>query len=377
MIAGESAEVVYIGRRLALRALGGLVLLTLLLAMLAAGALGSAWFAGELAGNGVWWLALAWCLAAIVGSVLAWRIGCCLFVAAPLPGGVPLARELAPSLYSLCDRIGHSCGGRPVDTVWITGDINAAVLRRPRWGLVGPLETHLLIGLPLAHSVSERQLEAIIAHEYGHLSVQGRFFDAWGAQLRSAWFRAVERCIERLPLFGFLLDRLTRNEVCVALRLARMEEFEADRVAADAVGSGLLAETLVEVAARERFLRCDFWVKVMAQCAFRPRPRMRPYRDMGLGMVAGFLPGNGRGECLRSMCDEGDVLHPSLAERLSALGETPTSDTRIEDSVAERHLALLLPRLAWELDRAWWAEMRYEWRNAYRRSRFGTSWGER
>ncbi len=369
MIDEEFAEVSHIGRRLALRALAGLALLSLLLIVLIGGSLSSVWFAGRLAGAGAWWLALPWGLTAVVGGVLAWRIGCCLFVAAPPPEGVQLARELAPSLYALCDRIGRRCGGRPVDTVWITGDINAAVLRRPRWGLVGPIETHLLIGLPLAHSVSERQLCAIVAHEYGHLAVQRRCVDAWGAQLRSAWFRAVECCIDRLPLLGALLDRLTRNEVCTALRLARIEEFRADRVAADAVGAGLLAETLVEVAARERFLRCDFWVKIMDQCAYSPRPSMRPYRDMGLGMVAGFLPGDGRGACLHSMCDEGDAFHPSLTERLEALGEQPASDTPVEDSVAERHLALLLPRLAWELDRAWWAQMRYEWRDSYLRSR--------
>ena len=375
MIDEEPAEISHIGRRLALRALAGLALLSLLLAVLIGGSIGSLWFAGVLAGDDAWWLALPWGATAVAGVLLAWRIGGCLLVAAPPPEGVALARELAPSLYALCDRIGRNCGGRPVDTVWITGDINAAVLRRPRWGLVGPIETHLLIGLPLAHSVSERQLCAIVAHEYGHLAVQSRFVDAWGAQARSAWFRAVERCIDRLPLFGAMLDRLTRNEVCTALRLARIEEFEADRVAAGAVGADLLAETLVEVAARERFLRCDFWVKVMAQCASSPRPRMRPYRDMGLGMVAGFLPGDGRGACLRAICDEGDALHPSLAERLAALGEWPASDMPVEDSVAERHLALLVPRLAWELDRAWWAEMRYEWRDAYLRSRPDASSG--
>jgi Zn-dependent protease with chaperone function len=363
-----SIEALRIGRRLAMRALAGLTLLSLLLVALAAGALGSAWFAGRLTGEAGWVLALPWWLTAIAGAALAWRLGGCLFALAPPPEGVALTRQLAPSLYALCDLIGRDCGGRPVDTVWITGDINAAVLRRPRWGLLGPMETHLLIGLPLAHSVSERQFTAIVAHEYGHLAMQHDFVDAWGAQLRSAWFRAVERCIERLPFFGALLDRLTRNEVGTALRLARIEEFEADRVAADAVGAGLLAETLVEVAARERFLRCDFWVKVMAQCTCSPRPSMRPYRDMGLGLVAGFLPGDGRGDCLRSMHDEGDALHPTLAERLAALGEMPASDTRIEDSVAERHLSLLLPRLAWELDRAWWAEMRSEWRDTYRRS---------
>ena len=345
--------------------MAGLGVLALLLAALAAVTAGGLWLACDAAWDQRWLTALGWLAIAVPCAAGGLRLALCLFAASPPPVGVPLSRELAPSLHALVEQIGADFGELRIDTVWITGDINAAVLQRPRNGLWGCMESHLLIGLPLAHSVSERQLGAILAHEFGHLHRQRRALAAWGCHLRAWWFRVTDNCILRCPLLGRLLHRVTLADVMQAQALARMEEFEADREAARAVGSPLLAQTLLEVAARERFLRCDYWVKVMAQCVQLPRPSVRPYRDMGLGMVAGFLPALDRGECMTEDCGDEDGLHPSLSERLAALREAPALDTRVEDSVAERHLASLLPRLAWELDRAWWADTRGEWRAVY------------
>lgn len=355
-----------LARCLTRRAVLGLGVLTLLLIALAAVTAGTLWLACSAAWDQRWLTALGWLAIAVPCAAGGLRLARCLFAANPPPVGVPLSRELAPSLHALIERVGADFGELRIHTLWITGDINAAVLQRPRSGLCGRMENHLLIGLPLAHSVSERQLGAILAHEFGHLHRQRRALAAWGCHLRAWWFRAVDNCILCCPLLGWLLDHLTLADVARAQALSRMEEFEADHEAARVVGSPLLAQTLLELAARERFLRCDYWVKVMAQRSRLPRPNVRPYRDMGLGMVAGFLPALDRGECTGEDCGDEDGLHPSLSERLAALREAPALDTRVEDSVAERHLAPLLPRLAWELDRAWWSAARGEWREVYR-----------
>lgn len=358
-----------LARRLNLRAVTGLSLLLLVCCSAFALAVAAAWLGQQTAFAGQWLSALSWTVLGVLTLWFGLRVGGCLLAPNPPPIGVALTRELAPSLHTLVDGIAQRFGNVRVDTIWITGDINAAVLQRPRRGLVGRMETHLLLGLPLTHSVSERQLAAILAHEFGHLACQRRELSAWGCHARAWWFRAIDLCMERFPPFADLLDRATLSDVMRAQSLSRMEEFEADQAAADAVGAPLLAQTLVEVAARERFLRNDYWVKVMAQCADRPRPTVRPYRDMGLGMVAGFLPSADRGDCMDDQCGAEDGLHPSLIERLAALHETPALDALVEDSVAERHLAHMVTRLAWELDRAWWSMTRVEWREAYRSTR--------
>lgn len=354
------SERIRLTRRLCFRAAASL--LTLFVLALMAGVLGlllliETW---AMLNDRRWFNALGFSLSGVFLFGITWRLSGCLLTSSAPPSGMALSPGVAPSLHALIRHFGERFDGVRIDGVWITGEMNAAVLQRPRWGLVGPLETHLLIGLPLVHSVSERQFGAVLAHEFGHLACQRRSLAAWGCHLRAAWFRTADCCVERMPYFGALIDRMTFSSVLEAQALARLEEFEADRAAAEIVGSGLVAETLVEMAAREQFLLQDYWVKVMAQCGRSRRPSLRPYRDMGLGMVAGFLPSERRD--VEGDEGAGDGLHPTLAERLEALSESPGLEMRVEDSVAERHLAPLLPQLAWELDRRWWALARWEWR---------------
>ena len=351
--------------------MAGLAVLLVTLCGLAVLTFNALWWWHEAATSKSWGTSLWWLAVCASSCWLTARLGACVFASNPMPLGVVLSPELAPSLHDLVNGVARDFAGVRIDALWITGDMNAAVLQRPAKGLYGAMQTHLLIGLPLVHSVSERQLSAILAHEFGHLACQRQGRHAWTCHARAWWFRALDNCIERLPLLGHVIDRLTECDVVQAQALCRLEEFEADRAAASSVGAPLLAQTLVEVAARERFLRCDYWVKVMAQCAQRPRPSVRPYRDMGFGMVAGFLPSAEREDYL--LGDEGaeDGLHPTLSERLDALQEVPVLDSFVEDSVAERHLGDLLASLAWELDRAWWSATRGQWREVYYLSRGG------
>ena len=300
----------------------------------------------------------------------AWRAGGCLMAPLPRPDGECLDRARAPTLYTLVDRMGERFGGMTIDALYITGEMNVALFQRPSRGLWGRMETYLLIGLPLAHSVSTRQLEAIIAHEFGHLYCQRRGRAAWGGHVRAWWLRTVDRSLDALPGVGMLLDRLTLGQLLRAQQLCRKEEFEADQAAAKVVGALGVAGALVEVVVKERFLHGDYWAKVMAQSHFSPRPLIRPYREMGCGMLAGFPKWRGRGDFLRSMFaeEEGGELHPTLYERLGALGEKLEAVlAQVPDvSAAQSCLAAELDELAWALDRDWWWRIRDDWRAAYR-----------
>lgn len=304
---------------------------------------------------------------------LAARVLRCLATPVPHPEGVRLCPARAAELHALVNDIGARCGGLKVHSVRVTGDMNAAILQRPRRGLWGRMENHLLVGLPLAHSVSARQLEAIVAHEFGHLHCQRRGLAAWGGHLRAWWFRAIDRCFDLLPPLGALLDHLTLSQLRRAQTLCRMEEFEADLAAARLVGSASVAGALIEVALKEGFLTQDYWAKVMAQSRFHPRPTIRPYREMGCGMLAGYPAWHGRRDFLLSMFaeDDGGDLHPSLSERLAAIGERLGSapPQPIEESAAQRYLEAELEALAWVFDRDWWSRTRNDWRAAYRDAR--------
>ena len=169
-----------------------------------------------------------------------------------------------------------------------------------------------------------------------------------------------------------MLERWSEPDLRDALRLARLDEFEADAVAAQVVGAGLVGEALVEVALKERFLSEDYWRKVMAQSRVQPQPSIRPYREMGLGVMAGFrrpLPG---AVDIQELFDDGGFahgFHPTLAERLGALGVRPAVSRGERVTAADAYLAPLLPALALVFDRAWWQGSRDAWRRAYQLSR--------
>jgi Zn-dependent protease with chaperone function len=369
-----SCERQRLSRGVLLRALFGLFALAGLALLCFVGVFQGASNAFDALHDGSWAMVAVWLLLSLACGYAAFH--CSGWLYAPPGGahGVALSRGSARSLYRLLDRMSARLGGVHVDAVWVTGDMNAAVLQRPSWGLIGPMRTHLLIGLPLVHSISESQFSAILAHEFGHLYCQRRGWAAWGCHMRAWWYRTFDACLNDLPVLSRLpfIERWSIADVALATRLARLEELEADSVAALCVGADLVGETLVEVALKERFLIRDFWNKVMAQSHSRPRPTIRPYRDLGFGVMAGFRRPTEWTEVPMSVFadeDPGLELHPSLVDRLNALGTGPVGPRGDEKSAAQRYLLPLLPRLAWAFDRAWWADTRNTWRSSYKRAR--------
>ncbi|MCC4115661.1 M48 family metallopeptidase [Aromatoleum toluclasticum] len=361
-----------LARRLGLRATVGLSVMGLL-----AGALGvvvallveSTWSA-LVAGNVV--MAMVAVVSFLIATALCVLVCGWLFAPVARPDGVRLPQELAEGLFRLIERTGKRFGGIRIDAVWVVGDMNAAILQRPRWGWVGPLETHLMIGLPLAHSVTRRQFGAILAHEFAHLAAQRRGLDAWWGHLRAWWFRTLDRCIEDSPCLGGALDNWTAGDLRAAIRLSRLEEFEADAGAARVVGAQRVGEALVEVALKERFLNEDYWRKIMAQSRTTPQPLIRPFREMGLGVLAGFRRPDPGPMNIHDMfggaASEVD-FHPTLAERLRVLRVDPAVPVSGGESLANTYLGPILPTLSWVFDRAWWQDSRRDWRQRYERAR--------
>ena len=273
--------------------------------------------------------------------------------------GVELQRADAPDFFRLLDELCRMRGAGHIDRVLIGADMNASVVQLPELGLWGPLRTTLVVGLPLLHSVSPRQLQAILAHELSHLALQRGSGAAWAAQLRGWWHRVLIQIDEDSSLPGrslaALLQKHADSYLVAAVRLSHFEEFEADAGAALLVGPESLAEALVEVALKERYLREQYWDEVMNQFEF-PAGGLPflPFRSMGIGVSLGFR----RTDAAAEVCDlyaqaEGLELHPRLIERLAALEVGPHTVVTEGPTAAERFLGDSTLRLACRLDRAW------------------------
>ena len=359
-------------RRLAFR-LTVIAMLALLLIPLFAAAILAI---GMLGAYGIWatigakWPVSGFFLAAMLFTAMGFvavRLFSVLLVPLPLPEGVRLSPEDAHGLHRLIESTGWMLEAGRIDHVWVTPDMNAALLQRPRRGVFGRIETHLLIGLPLMHSVTSPQLMAVLAHELAHFAVQRKGVGKYGALFRAWLLRALDRVGDVFPSIGAQADCWLSRFYSNMARLTRIEEFEADAQATKVAGANLLGEALIEVSLREQFLSKDYWPRVLAQSKVRAKPLVRPFRDLCLGMAAGFLhhaatdnvPSSGSASMPQSM-------HPTTRERLSALHVSPTVSPRKLPSAADYYLSPLLLTLAWVFDRAWWRDVRPDWQLTYR-----------
>lgn len=165
--------------------------------------------------------------------------------------GVKLTERKQPELWELVRRIAVVAGTEPPDEIYLTADVNAAVLEEAAFlGLV-PMRRRMLIGAPLLAAMREDQLAAILTHELAHysnrdtrlsgLTYRGRrAFVATVAGLHEDWLQK----LMRLVLKGFLKLYLRASA-----GLSRRQERAADEAAARAVGSTVAAGAMRELAA--------------------------------------------------------------------------------------------------------------------------------
>ncbi len=348
-----------LARRLALASLAGLLALLGLILALAAVALAAASASWTAIDQGrplhtVAWVGLGLaCLGSAIAGLRA------LLRLAPQPEGIRLPRAAAEDFFRFLDDLASRAGVEPVEQVRITDEINAAVVQRPSLGLLGAMRTELLIGLPLVHSLSPAQFGAVLAHEFGHMAAQRQGWCSWGGYLRAWWMRAVDALLPGIPPGLPWLVRHSEQFCRQMLRLARIEELEADAVAARLVGPALLGETLVELSRKAHFLQHDYWPRVQALRTLDAASAVRPFREMGHGVAAGFSHAAVAADPeLHASEVRAAPFHPSLRRRLSALRMRAAALPATSGSAADHFFAGLLPSLAWIFDRAWWEASR-------------------
>jgi Zn-dependent protease with chaperone function len=337
---------------------------TMLLLLLAAG-----WLlleALDLTGGGDWPDDLAWLFVRAVLGIAALAVGVpilrWLWAPLPAPEGIALERLEASDLYAFVDSLRLRFGIRQTLTIHITGEMNAAVAPRPR-GLT------LQIGLPLLLGVTPRQCDAILSHEISHVVLQRAGGGAWASHLRAWWYRALDRIdADQAPLgrvMAWLLAAADRRYLADGLRLSRVEEFEADSLAARTVGSEPLAEALSAMALKERFLAHDFLPKIHEQVYHRQRPVMLPYRHMASAFLVGYDPDKTLADYAAGEEEEAPT-HPSIRSRMARLTAGPWPLPGDGTSAAEAYLGGAVPRIAVALDQAWWTSHGHDWQRHHR-----------
>lgn len=352
-----------LARRLGLIAFAGLwamLAFALGLSMLAGLAASAAWAAIN-AGEPVW--SGCFSLIGVLAALAAARLLSLLWTPPPSPQGVELGMEGAEALHQLVNRLGSALDLPPPRRIYVTDQMNAQVHQASRWG-VGPLRASLMVGLPLAHSLSPAQFSAVIAHELAHLAAQRQGLAGASCAVRAWSMRVLERLSADLGPFASGLDRLSYRFCLDLLRLARLEEYEADCIAANLVGAETVGEALIETSLKSTFLDRDFWPSVQAFNTGCQQPGVLPFHFMANGLEASFMRTLAQhAVTLELSFGERGSFHPSLRQRLHMLGVERRVPTVSAQSAASYYLAPLLPALSQPLDQAWW----HGWQDSQRR----------
>ena len=154
--------------------------------------------------------------------------------------GRPVGRSDAPGLWDLVLQTADRLHTRPIDAVYAIPDARIAVQEEGRtWDLVrGRGQRCLVLGLGLVPRMTERQLKAVLAHEYAHFANR----DTAGGQLARQVHASLQRMAVQLTMVGqnkwyspgwWYVSAFTRIFLLVTMGASRLHEILADRVAAD------------------------------------------------------------------------------------------------------------------------------------------------
>ncbi len=264
-----------------------------------------------------------------------------LWVRIPPPEGIALSRSAAPKLFEGLDEITEALAAPRFHDVLLTDDYNASVVQVPRLGAFGWQRNYLIVGLPLMQVLSPDQFRAVLAHEMGHLSGNHSRFRGWIYRVRRTWGTMLARLEAQGSGLGqVLFTRFLRWYApffnAYSFVLARSNEYEADRCSAEVAGPENAGAALLRLQVGNRFLSETYWPSVYRRVAESTEPPEDVYASLGAALRSD-MPVQDLGpwvdEALRRPTDYADT-HPSLADRLVALGLSPETSRRLVSSAA-------------------------------------------
>ncbi|HEU5039720.1 MAG TPA: M48 family metallopeptidase [Gemmatimonadales bacterium] len=236
-----------------------------------------------------------------------------------------------PRLFAALREVASRTGQAMPVEVFLVPQLNAWVAQRG--GIMGFGSRRVMgLGLPLLEALSVRQLEAVLAHEFGHYHGGDTRLGPWIYVTRAAIGRSIHQ-LERqgsalakpFEWYGHAFLRITHA-------VSRRQEFTADELAARTVGARAQREALRTIyGAGDAFDR--YWREELVpalQHGLRP-PLASGYRlYLSAAPVAPAIEASLQQAMAQTASDPYDT-HPSLAERLAALEGMPDGEPGGDD----------------------------------------------
>jgi Zn-dependent protease with chaperone function len=299
-----------------------------------------------------------------------------LWVKFPAPEGTRIKRRQAPELFALLDELRQQLKAPRFHRVLIDRDFNAAVSQIPRLGMLGWQTNYLLVGLPLMQSLSPEQFRAVLAHEIGHLSGNHSQFSGWIYRVRLTWARVLDNFEQDgNEWLLWTVNRFLKWYVpffnAYSFVLARADEYEADRCAANLAGKQNCAEALVAMRVKAPQLH-NFWDQVSDRIRQDATPPAA-YSELMAALrqpVAKSMTQKALATAFEQATDLTDT-HPCLRDRLTALAyrihrpEDLPVPAPAGMTAADRFLGPGLVDILAQYDREWQSEVSSHWSERY------------
>ena len=287
------------------------------------------------------------------------------------PEGVAPPAEKVGRLVEAIDGLRTELQAPRVHQVLLTDEFNASVAQVPRLGAFGWYKNYLSVGLPLLHALSPDQFRAVIAHEFGHLSGAHGRFSGWIYRIRTTWIQLLARLEEREHWGSFIFVKFFEwyapYFAAYSFVLARAQEYEADRLAAEKTGEGNVGDALVRIEVGGAFLQEEFWPAVYNKAAAEADPPPSVYSDMRQALGEGPAPPFAEEALKHAVAAQtsSDDTHPALSDRLAALGLEARLPAPIQMNAAEYFLAGYLEEITDRLGRDWEEQIKTRWRERH------------
>lgn len=299
-----------------------------------------------------------------------WVVLRALWVRFEPPSGHLLAPGEAPALVAEVERLRRAAHAPTLSGIVIDDALNAAAASVPRaLGLLGHRH-YLVIGLPLMQLLDRPQFASVVAHEFGHFGGGHGRFSGWIHRVRVSWYRVLDGLAGRGAWASGLFERFFRWYApyfdAYSFVLARQNEYQADAVAARLAGADVAGSALVRVNIGAGRLEHEFWPSMAEANRREGEPPRGLQRDMAAALRSRHADDDAR--IARRLAARPDVhdTHPSLAQRLQALGVTAGDAPPPERSAAELLLGDLLPALEADFSDDWRLRVEDGWRERHR-----------
>jgi Zn-dependent protease with chaperone function len=307
-----------------------------------------------------------------------------MWVSIPVPNGKEVNRDQAPKLFDLITEVRTALAGPDIHHVLLSDELNAGIVQVPQFGMFGWTSNYMVVGLPLLKAVGPKELRAVIAHEFGHLSGKHGRFAGWIYRVRKSWIQILHSVKTERHYASFLFDWFIEWYApyfnAYSFVLARAQEHEADQYSIETAGKTIAARTLVQVKLKARALNDELWSDFYRKAADQPQAPKNAFALM-LTAIEQPLVQMKVEQWLRQelRVETGyDDTHPALAERLQGMGfseEVLTSDSLLQalelnngsppESAAQHYLKEIPAEITESYDRLWREQVVSTWKQTH------------